>query len=58
VFPIPIPSSGSIDDIIRSSLDAARHAGHIEPGRHVVIAAGAPLYVPGNTNFIKVERVG
>jgi pyruvate kinase len=57
VIPVPIPQSDSMDDMIRFSIDAARHAGHLESGQLVVITGGAPLHVAGKTNFIKVERV-
>jgi pyruvate kinase len=57
VTPIPIPESDTMDDVIRFSIAAARRAGFVEPGQHVIITGGAPLRVPGNTNFIKVERV-
>ena len=57
VIPIQIPPSKTIDDVIRISIDAARHAGHIESGQQVVITRGAALHVPGETNFIKVHRV-
>ena len=57
VIPLQIPPSQSIDDMIRFSIDAARHAGYIERGQTVVITGGIPLHVAGNTNFIKVARV-
>jgi pyruvate kinase len=58
VIPISIPSSDTMDDMIRFSIDAARRAGFLEPGQQVIITGGAPLHVAGNTNFIKVDRVG
>jgi pyruvate kinase len=57
VVPIAILPSDTMDDMIRLSMDAARRAGHIEAGQDVVVSGGAPLDVPGNTNFIKVEHV-
>jgi len=57
VIPVSIPPSETIDDVIRLSIDAARRAGYVESGQHVIITGGAPLHVPGNTNFIKVDRV-
>lgn len=57
VIPLAIPPADTMDDMIRHSIDAARRAGHIEPGQHVVITGGAPLHVAGKTNFIKVETV-
>lgn len=57
VIPLPIASCDSMDDVIRVSIDAARHAGYVQSGQHVVITGGAPLHIPGKTNFIKVDRV-
>jgi pyruvate kinase len=57
VVPLFIPSAATIDDMIRLSIEAARQAGQLSSGDQVVITGGAPLYVAGNTNFIKVERV-
>jgi pyruvate kinase len=57
VVPLFIPPSATIDDMIRFSIDAARNAGHVEPGDLVVITGGAPLHASGSTNFLKVEKV-
>ncbi len=57
VVPIRISQSDTIDDMIRFSIDAARRAGYLESGQHVIITGGAPLHVAGRTNFIKVDRV-
>jgi pyruvate kinase len=57
VIPISISNSDSMDDVVRLSIDAARRAGYVRSGQLVVVTGGAPLGVPGNTNFIKVERV-
>jgi pyruvate kinase len=57
VIPLSIPEAKTMDEMIRHSIDAARRAGHIESGQHVIITGGAPLHVAGKTNFIKVETV-
>jgi pyruvate kinase len=57
VIPILIPLSDTLEEMIRISMNAAKQAGHLESGQQVVITGGAPLHVPGKTNFIKVERV-
>jgi pyruvate kinase len=57
VIPMSVPPSDTMDDMIRFSVDAARRAGHLSAGQHVIITGGAPLHVPGKTNFIKVERL-
>jgi len=57
VIPILIPHADTMEDQIRFSIDAARQAGYIAAGDHVIITSGAPLHVAGTTNFIKVETV-
>jgi pyruvate kinase len=57
VIPILIPPAETMDDMIRYSMEAAHRAGHLEVGQHVVLTGGAPLHLPGSTNFIKVETV-
>jgi pyruvate kinase len=57
VIPMSVPPSDTMDDMIRFSIDAARKAGHLTTGQHVIITGGAPLHVAGKTNFIKVDRV-
>jgi pyruvate kinase len=57
VVPLHIPSSNTLDDMIRLSLEAGRRAGYLDSGNEVVVTGGAPLHAAGNTNFIKVERV-
>jgi pyruvate kinase len=58
VFPLKIPQSKTLDEMIRHSIDAARRAGYVETGQEVIITGGMPLHVPGKTNFIKVEQIG
>jgi len=57
VIPLLIPSSDTIDEMIRVSIDAARRAGYLEKDVQVIVTGGIPLHVAGRTNFIKVERV-
>jgi pyruvate kinase len=57
VIPVLISPSDTTDDLIRFSIKAASKAGHLSAGQQVVITGGVPLYVAGNTNFIKVEKV-
>jgi pyruvate kinase len=55
VTPMAVSVSKSTDDMIGSVITAALNAGHVKPGQQVVVTGGIPLYVAGNTNFIKVE---
>ena len=48
----------SIDSIIADSVDAAKELGMINNGDLVVVAAGIPIGVQGNTNMIQVHTVG
>jgi pyruvate kinase len=57
VIPLLIQPSDTLEEMIRSSLQAAQRAGYLEAGQQVIITGGAPLHMAGNTNFIKVERV-
>jgi pyruvate kinase len=57
VTPILVPSSDTLDDMIRFSMQAAQRAGHLESGQQVIVTGGVPLHVAGKTNFIKVDRV-
>jgi pyruvate kinase len=57
VVPLHIPNADTNDDVIRFAIAAARNAGYIESGQHVIITGGAPLRVGGKTYFIKVERI-
>ena len=42
------------DDLFREALWAAEKAGKIKKGDKVVVTAGVPLGVSGNTNMIRV----
>ncbi|HEX5000146.1 MAG TPA: pyruvate kinase [Terriglobia bacterium] len=57
VTPVTVSASETADDLIVSAIAAAREAGHVHRGQQVVVTGGIPLYVAGNTNFIKVETV-
>jgi pyruvate kinase len=55
VYPRVLPQAMSDEELIGSALQAAKREGLVADGELVVITAGTPLGVPGNTNFIKVE---
>jgi pyruvate kinase len=55
VTPIEIPESTDVDDLWRSSIEAARDAGIVEAGDRVVLTAGTAVNIPGSTNVIKVD---
>jgi pyruvate kinase len=55
VTPLEIPESQDVDDLWRSSIDAAREAGIVAEGDRVVLTAGTAVNIPGSTNVIKVD---
>ncbi len=46
------------DDLSLHAIDCAKQIDLVEDGDCVVIAAGLPLDIPGNTNLLKVQTVG
>ena len=55
VTPLLISESPNVEDLWRSSIDAALDAGLVQPGDRVVITAGTAVNIPGTTNVIKVD---
>jgi len=55
VTPLVIPESSDVDDLWRSSIEAAREAGIVDAGDRVVLTAGTAVNIPGSTNVIKVD---
>jgi pyruvate kinase len=55
VTPLEIPESTDVDDLWRSSIEAARAAGIVAEGDRVVLTAGTAVNIPGSTNVIKVD---
>jgi pyruvate kinase len=54
---IPVPEVHTVDEVIATSIAAARAEGYIAPGDLAVIAYGAPRQQSGTTNLIEVVRV-
>ncbi|MEN6372761.1 MAG: pyruvate kinase [Armatimonadota bacterium] len=57
VMPLSVPASDSTDDLIYVAVRSARKAGVVRPGDTVVVTAGVPVGVPGNTSLIRVISV-
>jgi pyruvate kinase len=55
VTPIWIPEAKNVEDLWTRSIEAAKHAGLVEPGDTIVITAGTAVNIPGSTNVIKVD---
>lgn len=57
VTPIWIARESTTDDLFEVAVRAAKDAGYIKKGDKVVLTAGVPLGVSGNTNMIRVVEV-
>ncbi|HEY8029570.1 MAG TPA: pyruvate kinase [Gaiellaceae bacterium] len=55
VTPLLISERPDVEDLWRTSIDAAREAGLVQTGDRVVITAGTAVNIPGSTNVIKVD---
>lgn len=58
VTPILSESSKNTDKLIALSIEAAKEKGLLKDGDLVVVTAGVPVGIVGNTNLIKVIQVG
>ncbi|MCU0496050.1 MAG: pyruvate kinase [Anaerolineae bacterium] len=58
VTPLLIPEFHTIDDMLQVIVRAAYHAGIAKHGDMLVIIAGVPFGVGGQTNLLKIHRVG
>ena len=58
VLPLLVPQFNTIDEMISVTIRAAHDAGIIHRGDIVVIIAGVPFGIAGQTNLLKVHRVG
>lgn len=57
VRPLLIAEENTAEELFREALHAAKEAGYVKKGDRVVITAGMPLGVSGNTNMLRVEEV-
>lgn len=58
VLPLRVPEFNTIDEMISITIRAAHDAQLVHRGDIVVIIAGVPFGVAGQTNLLKVHRVG
>jgi pyruvate kinase len=58
VFPLMVPEFNTIDEMIGIVIRAAHNAKMIDPGDTIVIIAGVPFGIGGQTNFLKIHMVG
>lgn len=57
VQPLIVENLINLDVLVYRCLEEGRKTGLLQAGEQVVISAGVPLDVPGNTNLIRVETV-
>lgn len=57
VEPIFVENLKDLEVLIARCIEESKGEGLLKPGDKVVISAGLPLDVPGNTNMIRVEKV-
>ncbi|MGE5558477.1 MAG: pyruvate kinase [Bacillota bacterium] len=57
VFPLCVPSTHTIDEMLDVSINAALEHGFIHKGDLAVITAGVRTFTPGSTNLLKVHRI-
>ncbi len=58
VFPLMVPEFNTIDEMIHVIVRTAHNQKLVEAGDQLVIIAGIPFGVGGQTNFLKVHTVG
>ncbi len=58
VFPLLVPEFNSIDEMLGIVVRAAHREHLVEPGDTLVIIAGVPFGIGGQTNFLKIHTVG
>lgn len=58
VLPMMIPQFNTIDDMLRIVVQSAHNAKLVKRGDSLVIIAGVPFGVGGQTNFLKIHIVG
>ena len=57
VIPLKVEYSKDIEELFTDCTKKAKLAEYIKPGDHMVISAGVPVDIPGNTNIIRVLEV-
>ncbi len=57
VRPLEVAMQKDTDALVAEAIRAAKSAKYVRKGDLVVVIAGVPVGVPGNTSLIKVERV-
>lgn len=56
VLPVPAHETDSTDEMVEMAVTAAKETGLVKQGDTVVVTAGVPVGVPGNTSLIRVIK--
>jgi pyruvate kinase len=57
VLPVAVPETDSTDVLIHVAVESARTTGLLKKGDTVVVTAGVPVGLPGNTSLIRVVKI-
>ena len=57
VYPMTMPTTASVDELVEASLVAARDFGGIPSGARVVLTSGRQTGIPGATSLIMVREI-
>ena len=57
MHPLLIAQESIAEDLFREAIAAAKNAGYVQKGDTVVLTAGVPLGISGNTNMLRVVEV-
>jgi pyruvate kinase len=57
VYPVVAPELHSMNEMVACALGVAQAEGFAKSGEEVVVTAGMPLGIPGNTNALRVAAV-
>ena len=58
VLPLLVPQFHTIDEMISTIVRAANDAELVSHGDMLIIIAGVPFGIGGQTNLLKIQRVG
>jgi pyruvate kinase len=58
VYPLLVPNAADSDSMMRWCLEAAHKTGLVNDGDIVVLTGGVPVNLIGQTNFLRVHRMG
>ena len=50
-------AADDVDSVVTTACKIAAREGYVEPDEHVIITAGMPFRVPGNTNLLRIARI-